>query len=484
MQRSGITIRWIAAAILAVASSSSIGAARAEAPSGGGGSSEAVQLASGDAAIENPASLPGKSALTADDQKFLDEIERRGIQFFVDYSDPTTGLMPDRGRADGSGPAEIASTASVGFGLTALCVGDYRGWVPHQQAYDLSIRVLRFLRDLAPQNHGLFYHFLNMRTGERQWNCEVSDIDTALLMAGVLTVRQHFAGTELAAIADELYAKVDWPWMLSSDGTLYMGWKPDIHFYSNWNDFNEGPLLYLLAMGSKTHPLPASAWRAWKRTPVITYAGLTYMQCPPLFTQQYPQVWFDLRGVRDGYADYFRNSQLATIAQRQWTIDKLSERIHTYGADMWGLSAADVEDGYDALGGPPIHEREKMNAKINGIVDPTAAGGSVAFEPRLCLDDLEHMQASYGTKAFLKYGFVDSFNPADGWYDKDVLGIDIGPMVLMAENCQSGYVWKLFMSCPEAQAALKSAGFRALQASDDVPTTSLLNMNETAGSGG
>jgi hypothetical protein len=483
MQRNGKTIRRVGAAILTIASVVCTGVARADTLGSGGGVS-ATQLAAGDAAIENPASLPGKSTLTAEDEKFLDDMERRGIQYFVDYSDPVTGLMPDRGKADGSGPAEIASTAAVGFGLTALCVGDYHGWVPHQQAYDLSLRVLEFLRDHAPQNHGLFYHFLNMRTGEREWNCEVSDIDTALLMAGVLTARQHFAGTELAKVADELYGRVDWPWMLSSDGTLYMGWKPDVHFYANWRDFNEGPLLYLLAMGSASHPLKADAWRAWKREPVITYSGLTYMQCPPLFTHQYPQVWFDLRGVRDDYADYYENSQLATIAQRQWTIDELSKRASTYGPNMWGLTASDVEDGYDALGGPPRNKEEKISEKINGIVMPTAAGGSMAFEPRLCLDDLEAMRASYGTKAYLKYGFVDAFNPTDGWYDKDVLGIDIGPMVLMAENCRSGFVWKTFMSSPEAQAALKAAGFRALEASDNRPTTSLFNANETAGNGG
>ncbi len=429
----------------------------------------AVQLADNDAAIENPASFPGKSVLTPRDEKFLDDLESRGIQFFVNEADPVTGLMPDRSKATG-GATEFASIASVGFGLTALCFGDERFWVPHQVVFYHSVRVLRFLRDHGPGQHGYFYHFLNMHTGQRAWNCEVSDIDTALLMAGVLTVRQHYPNTELAAVADYLYQHVEWSWMSSPDGTLYMGWKPEDGFLkAHWGDFNEGPLIYLMGLGSKTHPLTANSWESWKRQPVQTYAGLTYLQCPPLFTQQYPQVWFDLRGLRDNHADYFRNSQLATIAQRQWSIDELSKRWPTYGPNLWGLTASDSEDGYKAWGGPPAPSDDT----IDGTVVPAAAAGSLAFEPRLCLDALENMRAKYGTKAYLRYGFVDAFNPGNGWFNPDVLGIDLGPSVLMAENCRSGFVWQTFMSSPEARAALKAAGFRPLTATDAAPTTSL-----------
>ena len=190
-------------------------------------------------------------------------------------------------------PASLRSD----FGLTALCIGDERGWVKHQDAYDRSMRVLRFLRDKAPQEHGHFYHFLNMRTGKRTWNCEVSNIDTALLMAGVLTVRQHFPNTELSTLANELYERVDWPWLLTTTAMLCMGWKPERRFpecavgavQRRAADLPAGP-------GSHTHPLPAESWRAWQREPVINYAGLTFIQCPPLFTHQYPQAWFDLRG--------------------------------------------------------------------------------------------------------------------------------------------------------------------------------------------
>jgi hypothetical protein len=436
----------------------------------------AVQLAAADEAIENPASVPAKAVLTATDEQFLNDLERRGIQFFIDEADPVTGLMPDRAKAVGGSTDAPASTASVGFGLTALCIGDERGWIGHQEAYDRSLRVLTFLRDHGPQSHGHFYHFLDMHTGERAWNCEVSNIDTALLMAGVLTVRQHFAGTELASVADDLFQNVDWPWLLGANvpgntetpnGMLRMGWKPESGFLkAQWGEFSEGALIYLLAMGSHKHPLPAESWRAWKRQPVETYEGLTFLKCPPLFTHQYPQCWFDLRGVRDDYADYFRDSQLATLAQRQWCMDELHKQFSTYGPEMWGLTASDSAKGYTAWGGPPVQ------GDIDGSVVPCAAGGSLAFEPRICLDALESMKQHYGDKSYLKYGFVDAFNPS-GWYNPDVLGIDVGPTVLMAENCRSGFVWKTFMSSPEAQAAMKAASFRAIVPSDAISTSSL-----------
>jgi hypothetical protein len=380
--------------------------------------------------------------------------------------------MPDRAKAVG-GTSAPASIASVGFGLTALCIGDERGWVPHQDAYDRSLRVLSFLRDHAVQEHGYFHHFLDMHTGQRAWKCEISDIDTALLMAGVLTVRQHFPGTELASVADGLYQRVDWGWLQAPDGALYMGWSPERGFIrGEWKSFSEGPpLIYLLGMGSKSHPLSPQTWRSWQRQPLITYAGLTFMKCPPLFTHQYPQCWFDLRGLRDDYAEYYRDGQLATLAQRQWCMNDLSKQFPRYGPNLWGISASDSEHGYTAWGGPP------QQGEIDGSVVPCAAAGSLAFEPRLCLDALEAMRRQYGEKGYLKYGFVDAFNPLDGWYNPDVLGIDLGPTVLMAENCRSGFVWKTFMSSPEVQAAMKLAAFRTFSAQQIVDTTSLFDSN-------
>jgi hypothetical protein len=415
------------------------------------------------------AEFPGKGILTEEDEEFLDDLQQRAIRFFMDEADPETGLMPDRAKADGSGAGDVSSIASIGFGLTALCIGEYRGWVPRQEAYDRSLKVLKFLRDKAHREHGHFYHFLDMKTGERSWNCEISNIDTALLMCGVLTVRQHFAGTELAALADELYRGVEWGWLTTADGTLSMGWKPESGFIpARWSQYNEGWMIILLGLGSPTHPLPASAWDAWKRYPVVTYAGLTFLQCPPLFTHQYPQCWFDLRGQNDGKVNYFANSQLATVAHWAWTQNVLQKRFPTYGPRMWGLTASDSERGYTVWGGPP------EDGKIDGSVVPCAAGGSLAFVPRLCLDALQEMREKFGERGYLKYGFVDAFNPATGWYNPDVIGIDVGATVVMAENLRSGFVWKTFMSAPEAREALRVAGFKSESAQEAGPPTSAL----------
>lgn len=440
----------------------------------------AIALAAKSLGYADPKSLPGHGVFSAADEAFLDDLERRGVQFFIDEADPETGLMPDRAHANGGASNEVASTASIGFGLTALCIGESRGWIPRQEAYDRSLRVLKFLRDKAPQEHGHFYHFLNMHTGVRTWECEVSNVDTALLMYGVLVVRQHFPDSEVAKIADELYRAVDWPWLMKEDGTLRMGWKPEGFLDATWGDFSEGPpLILLLGMASPTHPLPPTVWQAWKREPVMTYAGLTFVQCPPLFTHQFPQCWFDLRGLTDGHLDHFRNGQLATIAQRQWMSTELHEQYPTYGPNLWGLTASDYQDGYTAWGGPP------QQGDVNGTVVPCAAGGSLAFEPRLSVDALKHMKAAYGEKAYRKYGFVDAFNPSNGWVNKDVIGIDVGPTVLMAENARTGFVWKTFMSTPEAQAALKLAGFRALTADERrSPQSSIFNTDADGAANG
>lgn len=430
----------------------------------------AVELAKAGMNYNDPTRNPGDGVFTAEDHAFLDELTRLGANFFIDEADPVSGLMPDRSRADGGPSNGVASTASVGFGLTALCIADERGWISHDEAYARALRVLKFLRDEVEHVHGHFYHFIDMRTGARQWNCEVSNIDTALLMAGIITVRQHFAGTELADVADELYRRVDWNWLLDENNHLRMGWTPENGFINaRWNHYNEGPLLLLLALGSPTHPIPKEAWEAWYRKPVMNYGGLEWVQCPPLFTHQYLHCWFDLRGLADSRMDYFRNAQLATIAMRQWSIDELSKSWPLYGENYWGLTASDGKGGYSVWGGPPA------NGPIDGTVVPAAAAGSLAFEPRICVDVLKSLKSNYGERAWRKYGFVDSFDPADNWYNVDVIGIDVGPSVLMAENARTGFVWKTFMSAPEARRALEIAGFKPTYGRTKTdPTTSLV----------
>lgn len=430
---------------------------------------EAVELARAGVVFNDPTRNPGDGVFSEEDHAFLDELTRRGVQFFLDEADPVSGLMPDRSRAAGGPSNGVSSTASVGFGITALTIAESRGWISRDEAYERILRVLKFLRDDVEHVRGHFYHFIDMRTGERVWNCEVSNIDTALLMAGVITVRQHFPDTELAQIADELYRRVEWDWLLDENKHLHMGWTPENGLIpARWNHYNEGPLLILLALGSPTHPIPKEAWDAWYRKPVMNYAGLEWVQCPPLFTHQYKHCWFDLRGLADDYMDFFRNAQLATIAMRQWSIDELSQSWPQYGPDYWGLTASDGKTGYSVWGGPPA------DGPIDGSVVSAAAAGSLAFEPRICVDVLKALKANHGERAWTKYGFVDAFNPADDWYNQDVIGIDIGPTVLMAENARTGFVWKTFMSAPEARRALEIAGFRPSHGRTKTdPTTSL-----------
>jgi hypothetical protein len=428
------------------------------------------QLLAINAKYANPSAPSGKGVFTSEEEAFLDDLQKRSLQFFLDSADPVSGLMPDRAKADGSKSGEVASIASVGFGLTALCIGDERGWISHDEAYGRCLKVLQFLWDKVEHHHGHFYHFLDMRTGKRAWKCELSNIDTAILMAGALTARQHFPNTELAGLATKLYERVDWNFLLAKDGTLCMGWRPEEGFIESWwNNYDESPLLYLVALGSPTHPLPPASWNAWKRERLLTYAGLTFLQCPPLFTHQFPHCWFDLRGQRDATVDYFRNSQLAVLAQRAWCKDELSKRFPEYGENIWGISSSDTLHGYDGWGGPP------EQGKIDGSVVPYAAAGCLPFQPRLCIDALKALKQRAGEKGYVKFGFVDAFQPNGSWFNPDVIGIDVGPTIVMVENARSAFVWKTFMSAPEAQAGLKAAGFRPLVPEDmSDPATSIL----------
>ncbi len=391
------------------------------------------------------------------DDKFLDELERRSFRFFWEQTNPENGLIADRAKADGSAKFPVASIASVGFGLSAICIADDRGWVSHDEAYGRVLTTLRFFWEKLPNEHGFYYHFVNMQTGAREWNCELSSIDTALLMAGVLTARQYYKGTEVEELATKIYGRMDWPWMLANGKTLSMGWTPEGGFLNaRWANFSEHMVLELMGLGSSTHPLPPETWFAWEREPVITYAGKTYLQCQPLFTHQYSHAWVDFRDKRDAYANYWRNSVLATLAQRQFCID-MQDKFPKYSENLWGITSSDGPDSYKSWGGPPA----TTQPPIDGTVVPCAPGGSIPFAPRECIDALRFMREQYGNRVWKKYGFVDAFNPQTDWTGPDVIGIDVGITLLMAENYRSGFVWKYFMQNPEIQRAMQIAGFRS-----------------------
>ena len=410
-----------------------------------------------------PESRPRPQRVTAPasgDDAFLEDLSRRSFSYFADNADPGTGLVLDRARADGSqmdeGHRSAASSASTGFGLTALCIGAGRGWIPREEAAARIRTTLKFFAEKAAREHGWFYHWMDSRTGERIWNSEVSSIDTALLLAGVLTAKQCFSeDPAIGALADKIYRGLDFKWMLNGDKELLShGWSPENGFIAyRWDTHSELMLLYVLGLGSPSSPLPPSSWRAWKR-PVVNYGGVSFISgAPPLFIHQYTQAWVDFRGKKDGGTDWFENSVLATRANRGMC-GELSSLFPGYGPDIWGVTASDSASGYRAWGGPP------SSSDIDGTVVPCAAGGSLMFTPELSLPALKAMKAAYGGKVYGPYGFADAFNPSTGWIDPDVIGIDVGITLLSAENLRGGSVWKWFMANKEISAALKAAGIK------------------------
>jgi hypothetical protein len=404
--------------------------------------------------------LSGQS-LSVSDEAFLEDLSHRSFLYFWEKADPGTGLVHDRARTDGSPLAEtdrhVASIAATGFGLTALCIAAERSWLEPDQARQRVYATLRFFAEGAPHERGWFYHWMDARSGERVWQSEVSSIDTALLLGGVLTARQYFRGdSEIVRLARQIYERIDFPWMLNGHPTLLShGWVPERGFIPNrWDDYSEHLLLYLLAISSPTHPIPPRAWYAWKRE-WITYAGYTYLSSgAPLFIHQYSHAWIDFRGRREKmapYIDYFENSAIATRAHRAFCLD-LAKEFPGYTENIWGITASDSAKGYVAWGGPPRHPA------IDGTVVPCAAGGSLMFTPEIALPALRQMRQQFGERIYGRYGFADAFNPNNGWVGPDVIGISLGITLLSAENLRSGKVWQWFMSNPEIERAMRLVG--------------------------
>ncbi len=401
----------------------------------------------------------GQRSLAPADDQFLEDLEHANFLFFWEQADPHTGLVKDRTRVNGvgKGPAAkeiVASIAATGFGLTALCIGHKRGYVPLSSVGARVLTTLEFLSQKMPTHRGFFYHWANISTGERIWDAEVSSIDTAILLCGVLTCREYFGHPEITRLADLVFERVDWTWVAEDTSLLSHGWTPEIGFLPyRWDYYSELIIMYLLGMGSYSHPLDQTAWSAWKRT-TFEYAGLRYIgSYAPLFVHQYPQAWFDLRGKRDRYADYFKNSQICTEVHRRFCLD-LAGRFRDYSDDLWGISASDSQHGYVVWGGPP------EIGPIDGTIVPSATGGSLPFMPDATLRVLKNIKNNYGPRIWSRYGFVNAFNPLKNWYDTDVVGIDTGITMLMAENLRTGFVWETFMRSREAQRGLQRAGFQ------------------------
>ena len=426
----------------------------------------------------------------------IGDLQERTFRFFWDTTDPETGLAPDRWPTP-----SFCSIAAVGFALTAYPVGVVNGWVSREQALKRTVATLEFLAN-APQgpqvsgvsgHKGFFYHFLDMKTGHRFGTTELSTIDTTLLLGGALFAqswfdRDHPGERRIRALADQLYAAVDWAWIRPRAPLISMGWSPESGFIPHdWNQYNESLLLYLLAIGSPTHAVPPATWAAWSARFDAVWDAKgphPHLRFPPLFGHQYSHVWIDFRGIRDPYMrakgiDYFENSRRATLAQRDYAIANPGQ-FAGYGPNIWGLTACDGPGDFILEIDGRTREYFSYSARgpgdrDDGTIAPTAAASSIAFAPEISIQAITEMRARYGSSVYQKYGFLDSFNqtltdtttplkhgkivPGIGWVAGDYLGIDQGPIIAGIENWRTGMIWATMRKNVHIRRGLKRAGF-------------------------
>ena len=420
-------------------------------------------------------SLPSLTVSTvpnpfSSDNAFLDYIQQANFYYFWYAANPVNGLVPDR-----SATGSTCSIAAVGFGLTAIGIGIDHGWISRTQG---TARVLTTLTTFlqGPQGtnssgvigyNGWFYHFLDMNTAVRASGSELSSIDTALLLSGILYCKQYFNGTNanetsIRTMADTIFNRVNWNFMSQGTNAVAMGWTPTSGFsgFGNWIGYDEGMIIYLLGLGAATNPLPASAWSYWTSGYTwVTYYGQSFVPFPPLFGHEYSHCWIDFRHTADAYMNsqnstYFENSRRAALAQQAYCIANPGGWVG-YGSNVWGLTASDDPGGYLAHGAPPA-------LNDNGTIAPTAPGGAIAFAPDASLPTLQYLYTNGKNALWTAYGFIDAFNQTDSWYDNAELGIDQGPIVIMIENYRTQRPWRLFMQNAEIQRGLQQAGFISL----------------------
>lgn len=374
------------------------------------------------------------------------EFEMRGaFDFFweqanADPGSPGFGLIRDRY----PGSEGVSSIASVGFGLTAYLIGISKGYITYQEAYDRANGTLDTLLAMD-RERGFYYHFVNMRTGKRVWDCEVSNIDTSILLMGVLAVGQYFGG-EIEAKAERIYAEVDWPWYFDESRNLfYMSYKPEEGFRGQWDFYAEQLMMYILAAGSDTHPVGDEAYYAFTRHHAKYAEGKPFIHSwfGSLFTYQFSHAWIDFRGYADREkVGWFENSVEASLAQVRFATN-MDQKWETLGPDAWGLTACDGPNGYEGRYGAPPSGYDNTQHLVDDTVAPSAAIGSILFVPQ----DTQRAMLHYYTMERLKgrYGFYDAYNLTENWTATDVIGIDKGVSLLMLANYQDDLVYGIMM---------------------------------------
>ena len=417
----------------------------------------------------------------------MDELKRRTFLYFWELADPQFGQIPDRYPS-----LTFSSIAATGFGLSAYLTGIENGYISREDGAKRTLMTLRALWAMpqGPQESGVsgykgfFYHFLTLDQATRFKQVELSSIDTGLLMAGILSAMSYYDGPEEAevnirSLADSLYRRVEWDWMLNDSMRLSMGWNPEKGFIaSDWRGYNEAMVLLIMAIGSPTHPVPPEVWDTWCETyRWMDFQGFEHINFAPLFGHQYSQMFIDFRGIQDEYMrskgiDYFENSRRATLANRAYCIQNPGAFLG-YDSMHWGLTACDgpanktVDRAGQSIRFHDYWARGACAWQIHddGTIAPTAAGGSIPFAPEVCIPTVEHLWNDYYHELIDTFGFKDAFNPTyqedhpDGWFDPDYLGIDQGPIALQIQNYETGLIWNVMKKNPYILEGLRKAGF-------------------------
>ena len=376
-----------------------------------------------------------------------------------DCKSPGYGLIRDRAPSN----PRVCSIAAVGFGLTAIVIGTKRGWVSYDEAYERVLGTMSSLINNVEHINGFFYHFLDILTGKRIWQCEVSIIDTAILLCGAITAGEYFGG-EIMVKMQTLYERMNWEWFRDKKRNMfYLGYSPEEGFFGSWDSYAEQFMAYFLAFASPTYPVNPDMFYDFSRDSgkYNQHDGIICSFTGALFTYQFSHAWYDLRNKTDKYGvDWWENSVIATKAARQYCIDNAS-KFKTFGTDSWGLTACDGPFGYSGAYGAPPRMTNSTDTGNDGTVSPCASIGSIVFTPKESMAVMESFYRNY-PMLWGKYGFKDAYNldVTPTWFASDFIGIDKGISLLMIDNYRTGFIWDLFMKNKFVIEGLKKAGFK------------------------